>query len=107
MKKITIVEGEICHAQERITKNGKIYYEYQLESESEKGKKLGYVKAWEDRGYKKGDKVLAAAYENSFLWNGKVMTTIDLLAKEEEKMRFSALGINSAAITQDQKKMKL
>lgn len=107
MQKITIVQGEICHAQEKITKNGKKYYEYQLETESDKGKRLGYVKSWDDRGYKKGDKVLCAAYENSFLWNGKILTTIDLLAKEEEKMRFSALGINPAAMTQEQKKMKL
>lgn len=107
MQKTTIVQGEICHAQQRVTKNGKVYYEYQLESETEKGKRLGYVKSWEDRGYKKGDKVLAGAFENSSLWNGEVLTNTVLLAKEEEKMRFSALGINPSAMTQDQKKMKL
>lgn len=107
MKKTTIVQGEICHAQEKITKNGKKYYEYQLETESDKGKRLGYVKSWDDRGYKKGDKILAAAFENAALWNGKVITSIDLLSAEDEKIRFSALGINPAAITQDQKKMKL
>lgn len=107
MQKTTIVQGEICHVQERVTKNGKKYFEYQLETESEKGKRLGYIKSWEDRGYKKGDKVLAGAFENSYLWNGKVLTTIDLLAKEEEKLRFAALGINPSAMTQEQKKMKL
>lgn len=107
MKKITIVEGEICHVQERITKNGKKYFEYQLETDSDKGKRLGYVKSWEDRGFKKGDKIMAGAFENSALWNGEVMTSTVLLSAEEEKIRFSSLGINPAAMTQEQKKMKL
>jgi hypothetical protein len=94
MKKILIVSGTVATASEKLTKAGKKYYVYQVESMTKDGMKvIDKVNDWENRGLKVGEKVLACAFEQVQIWKEKIIKSFTLTSPEIEKEIFAFLGI--------------
>lgn len=104
MQKLVLVLGKVVHVTEKETKNGKKFYTYQIESESDKGKRLGDVLSWEKRDFKNGDDVKVVCFENNRVWKDKVYQDLILLSPDKEKKELTAFGVT---FNQPQGKLKV
>ncbi|PKN53389.1 MAG: hypothetical protein CVU55_01845 [Deltaproteobacteria bacterium HGW-Deltaproteobacteria-13] len=107
MNTLLIVQGLVTLAKEDETKNKKKVFKYQIESNGDNGKRLGYVRSWVDRGFKVGDTITACGYEQASLYQGKIFSNITLLSVVEEKSRLAMLGITQAVAEKQRPAVKV
>lgn len=94
MKKMLIVSGTIATVVEKVTKQNKKYFVYQVESLTSDGTKvIDKINDWDNRGFKVGQNVLACAFEQVQIWKEKIIKSFTLTKPEIEKEIFASLGI--------------
>lgn len=96
MEKCLLVSGDVVFCKTGTTKNGKTFFEYQIESaNNDRGKNVAWVKSWIDRKYIVGQNIIAAAWESVRIWNDKIISEIILLKPEEEINVMTLHGIKT------------
>lgn len=91
MQQNTVFSGKVTSVQQGQTAKGKVFFTYQLESVGREGvKSLGFVKSYEDRGYKVGDDAVIIGFYSPWLGrNNTIHMGETSVSMEKEK---AALG---------------